>query len=166
MCPAKLEAAITPRTKAIIPIHLYGMPADMDGIKTIADRHGLPIIEDAPLAHGARYCGKRVGQFGQLACFSFYPSNNLGAYGKGGPGENDAAIAHRARRYTNTHRIRKVGYNYRMDSFQAAVLAITLTRLDAWKVERADRAAHHTELLNCSSYKLPPHFSDSEGVCA
>jgi dTDP-4-amino-4,6-dideoxygalactose transaminase len=79
MSPTKLEAAITPRTKAIIPIHLYGMPADMDGIKPIADRHGLPIIEDAAQAHGARYRGKRVGQFGEIACFSFYPSKNLGA---------------------------------------------------------------------------------------
>ena len=79
-----IERKITSRTKAIIVQHTYGIPADMDGIKTIADRHGLPIIEDAPLAHGARYCGKRVGLFGQLACFSFYPSKNLGAYGEGG----------------------------------------------------------------------------------
>jgi dTDP-4-amino-4,6-dideoxygalactose transaminase len=170
MCPAKLEAAITPRTKAIIPIHLYGMPADMDGIKTIADRHGLPIIEDAAQAHGARYRGKRVGQFGQLACFSFYPSKNLGAYGEGGAlVTNDAAIAHRARSLRDHAQNQKylhdeIGYNYRMDSFQAAVLAIKLKRLDAWNVARADRAACYTELLKGSLYKLPAQLSDSECV--
>ena len=170
MCPAKLEAAITPRTKAIIPIHLYGMPADMDSIKTIADRHGLPIIEDAAQAHGARYRGKRVGQFGQVACFSFYPSKNLGAYGEGGAlVTNDAAIAHRARSLRDHAQNQKylhdeVGYNYRMDSFQAAVLAIKLKRLDEWNVARADRAACYTELLKGSSYKLPAHPSDSECV--
>jgi len=138
----------------------------METIREIALRHRLTIIEDAAQAQGGAYRGNRAGNLGDAAAFSFYPSKNLGAYGKGGPGENDAAIAQSARRYTNTHRIRKVGYNYRMDSFPAAVLAITLTRLDAWNVARADRAAHHTELLKCSSYKLPPHFSDSEGVCA
>src|SRR5206468_707174 len=98
MCPAKLETAITRRTKAIIPIHLYGMPAEMDAINTIADRHGLPIIEDAAQAHGARYRGTRVGQFGLLASFSFYPSKNLGAYGEGGAlVTNEAAIAQRDR---------------------------------------------------------------------
>ena len=170
MCPAKLEAAITPRTKAIIPIHLYGMPADMDGIKTIADRHGLPIMEDAAQAHGARYRGKRVGQFGQVACFSFYPSKNLGAYGEGGAlVTNDATIAHRARSLRDHAQNQKylhdeIGYNYRMDSFQAAVLAIKLKRLDAWNAARADRAACYTELLKGSSYKLPAHLSDSECV--
>ena len=79
MCPTKLAAAITPRTRAIIPVHLYGMPAEMDRIEAIADQHGLPVIEDAAQAHGARYRGERVGQFGQIACFSFYPSKNLGA---------------------------------------------------------------------------------------
>ena len=96
--PDKLEAAITSRTKAIIPVHLYGMPAEMDRIMAIAERHGLPVIEDAAQAHGARYRGRRVGQFGQIACFSFYPSKNLGAYGEGGALiTNDASIAHRAR---------------------------------------------------------------------
>ena len=98
MDPAKLETAITPQTKAIIPVHLYGTPAEMNDIKAIADRHGLPIIEDAAQAHGARYRGKRVGQVGQIACFSFYPSKNLGAYGEGGALiTNDTSIAQRAR---------------------------------------------------------------------
>src|ERR1044072_3972942 len=94
--PDKLEAAITARTKAIIPVHLYGMPAEMDRIMAIAEQHGLPVIEDAAQAHGAKYQGKRVGQFGRIACFSFYPSKNLGAYGEGGALiTNDASIARR-----------------------------------------------------------------------
>jgi dTDP-4-amino-4,6-dideoxygalactose transaminase len=170
MCPTKLEAAITPRTKAIIPVHLYGTPAEMDRIKTIADRHGLLIIEDAAQAHGARYRGKRVGQFGKIACFSFYPSKNLGAYGEGGALiTNDGSIAQRARSLRDHAQSQKclhdeIGYNYRMDSFQAAVLAIKLKRLDAWNTARADRAAYYTELLKNSSYKLPKHLSDSESV--
>ena len=170
MCPANLEAAITPRTKAIIPVHLYGMPAEMDHIKLIAERHGLPIIEDAAQAHGARYRGKRVGQFGKIACFSFYPSKNLGAYGEGGAlVTNDASIAQRARSLRDHAQSQKylhdeIGYNYRMDSLQAAVLVIKLKRLDAWNAAHADRAAYYTELLANSSYKLPTHFSDSECV--
>ena len=170
MCPAKLEAAITPRTKAIIPVHLYGMPAEMDRIKAIADRHELPIIEDAAQAHGARYHGKRVGQFGQIACFSFYPSKNLGAYGEGGAlVTGDASIAQRARSLRDHAQSQKylhdeVGYNYRMDSFQAAVLAIKLKQLDAWNTARSDCAAYYTELLRNSTCKVPTHFSDSECV--
>lgn len=170
MCPAKLEAAVTPRTKAIVPVHLFGMPAEIDRIKAIADRHGLPVIEDAAQAHGARYRDKRVGQFGKIACFSFYPSKNLGAYGEGGAlVTNDASIAQRARSLRDHAQSQKylhdeIGYNYRMDSFQAAVLAIKLKRLDAWNAARVDRAAYYTELLANSSYRLPTHFSDSECV--
>jgi dTDP-4-amino-4,6-dideoxygalactose transaminase len=170
MCPTKLEAAITPRTKAIIPVHVYGMPADMGPIKSIADRHGIPIIEDAAQAHGARYRGKRVGQLGRIACFSFYPSKNLSAYGEGGAlVTNDTSIAQRARSLRDHAQSQKylhdeIGYNYRMDSFQAAVLAIKLKRLDTWNTARADRAAYYTELLKDSSYKLPTHPSDSECV--
>jgi dTDP-4-amino-4,6-dideoxygalactose transaminase len=170
MAPAELETAITPRTKAIIPVHLYGMPAEMDRIKEIADRHGIPIVEDAAQAHGARYHGKRVGQFGQLACFSFYPSKNLGAYGEGGAVvTNDAAFARRARSLRDHAQTQKylhdeIGYNYRMDSFQAAVLTIKLKHLDSWNVARADRAAYYNELLNDSTYELPTHFTDSECV--
>src|SRR5262249_16110769 len=98
MDPARLEAAITPRTKAIIPVHLYGMPAELDRITAIAEQYGLPVIEDAAQAHGAKYRGNRAGQFGQIACFSFYPSKNLGAYGEGGALiTNDQSIAQRAR---------------------------------------------------------------------
>ena len=170
MCPTKLEAAITPRTKAIVPVHLFGMPAEMDRIKAIADRHGLPVIEDAAQAHGARYRDKRVGQFGKIACFSFYPSKNLGAYGEGGAlVTNDASIAQRARSLRNHAQSQKylhaeIGYNYRMDSFQAAVLAIKLKRLDAWNRARMDCARYYAELLKDSSYKLPARPSDSECV--
>jgi len=146
------------------------MPAEIDRIKAIADRHGLPIIEDAAQAHGARYRGKRAGQFGQIACFSFYPSKNLGAYGEGGALiTNDPSIAQRARSLRDHAQSKKylhdeIGYNYRMDSFQAAVLAIKLKQLDAWNTARAERAAYYTELLKHSPYKLPTHFSDSECV--
>jgi dTDP-4-amino-4,6-dideoxygalactose transaminase len=168
--PDKLEAAITPRTKAIIPVHLYGMPAEMDRIMAIAERHGLPVIEDAAQAHGAKYRSRRVGQFGQIACFSFYPGKNLGAYGEGGALiTNDASIARRARSLRDHAQSQKylhdeIGYNYRMDSFQGAVLSIKLKHLDEWNTARIDRARQYTELLKNSSYKLPAHMSDSECV--
>jgi dTDP-4-amino-4,6-dideoxygalactose transaminase len=168
--PAKLEAAITSRTRAIIPVHLYGMAAEMDHIMAIADRHGIPVIEDAAQAHGAKYKNKRVGQFGQIACFSFYPSKNLGAYGEGGALiTNDASIAQRARSLRDHAQSQKylhdeIGYNYRMDSFQGAVLAVKLKYLDEWNKARMDCARQYTELLKASSYKLPAHMSDSECV--
>jgi len=168
--PGKLEAAITPRTKAIIPVHLYGMPAKMDRIMAIAERHGLPVIEDAAQAHGAKYRDKRVGQFGQIACFSFYPSKNLGAYGEGGALiTNDASLARRARSLRDHAQSQRyfhdeIGYNYRMDSFQAAVLSIKLKHLDDWNTARTERARYYTELLKHSSYKLPAHVSDSDCV--
>jgi dTDP-4-amino-4,6-dideoxygalactose transaminase len=170
MDPEKLEEAITPRTKAIIPVHLYGMPADMDRINAIAERHGLPVIEDAAQAHGAKHRGKRVGQFGTIACFSFYPGKNLGAYGEGGAlVTNDASMAQRARSLRDHAQSQKyfhdeIGYNYRMDSFQGAVLSIKLKYLDAWNAARIDRARYYTELLKGSTYKLPADVSDSECI--
>src|SRR5262249_45056746 len=151
--PGKLEAAITSRTKAIIPVHLYGMPAEMDRIMAIAERYGLPVIEDAAQAHGARYRGRRVGQFGQIACFSFYPSKNLGAYGEGGAlVTNDTRIAQRARSLRDHGQSQKylhdeIAYNYRMDSFQAAVLSIKLKHLDTWNTVRNERARYYWQLL-------------------
>ena len=170
MSPTKLEAAITPRTKAIIPVHLYGMPAEMDRINAIAVQHGIPIIEDAAQAHGARYRGKRVGQFGKIACFSFYPGKNLGAYGEGGAlTTNDTLIAQRARSLRDHAQSERyfhdeIGYNYRMDRFQTAVLAIKLKQLDSWNATRVARAACYAKLLKDSSYKLPTYFSDCECV--
>ena len=168
--PDKLEAAITSRTKVIVPVHLYGMPAEMDRIMAIAERHGLPVIEDAAQAHGAKYRNKHVGQFGQIACFSFYPGKNLGAYGEGGALiTNDASIAQRTRSLRDHAQSQKylhdeLGYNYRMDSFQGAVLGIKLKHLDDWNRARNDVAQLYTELLKDSSYKLPAHVSDSECV--
>jgi dTDP-4-amino-4,6-dideoxygalactose transaminase len=170
MNPAKLEAAITPRTKAIIPVHLYGMPADMDAICRIADNAGIPVVEDAAQAHGARYCGKRVGQFGKIACFSFYPGKNLGGYGEGGAlMTNDDKIAARAaslRDHAQTERYlhNEIGYNYRLDSLQGAVLSIKLRRLDAWNDRRRRHAASYAEYLSGSAYELPRTFPESECV--
>ena len=136
----------------------------------LAERHGVPVIEDAAQSHGATYRGKRVGQFGRIACFSFYPSKNLGAYGEGGAlVTNDASIAQRARSLRDHAQSQKylhdeIGYNYRMDSFQAAVLSIKLKHLDEWNAARIDRARQYTELLRESSYKLPAQMSDSESV--
>lgn len=170
MDPAKLEAAITPRTKAIMPVHLFGMPADMEPVLAIAQKHGIPVVEDAAQAHGARYRGQRVGGFGRLAAFSFYPGKNLGAYGEGGAlVTNDSALAARARALRE-HGARQryyhdeIGYNYRMDSFQAAVLGIKLKRLDAWTAARQERAARYTELLAGSNCRTPATFAGSECV--
>src|SRR6266542_790958 len=153
MDPDKLEAATSERTKVILPVHLFGQPADMEQILRIADRHGIPVIEDSAQAHGALYQGRRVGQFGVMGCFSFYPGKNLGAYGEGGAlVTNDDAFAARARslrehgssqRYYHD----EVGFNYRMEGIQGAVLGIKLGHLDAWTRERRRVARRYHELL-------------------
>lgn len=168
--PKKLEAAITPRTKAIIPVHLYGMPADMTGIGAVAAWHKIPVVEDAAQAHGARFKGQRVGGFGRIACFSFYPTKNLGAYGEGGAlVTDDETIAARARRLrvhaqSQPYRHDEVGYNYRMESFQAAILSIKLKHLDEWNTARRSIAKRYNELLAGTSYVLPTVPADSEPV--
>ncbi len=151
--PGKVEAAITPRTKAILPVHLYGQPADLAPILEIARRRGLKVIEDCAQAHGARYRGQRVGTFGDAACFSFYPGKNLGAYGDGGAVvTNDDAIADRVRLLRNhgqrdkyTHMVE--GYCHRLDNLQAAVLLVKLPRLDGWNAGRRRAAAAYDHLL-------------------
>src|SRR6266478_5032288 len=168
--PAKLEAAITPRTRAIVPVLLYGMPAAMSPILSIAAKHGIPVIEDAAQAHGATYQGKRIGQFGCSACFSFYPGKNLGAYGEGGAlVTNDEACAKRARSLRDhaqgqPYHHNEVGYNYRMDSFQGAVLRIKLKHLDDGNAARAAHARRYAELLAGSGVTVPAAFADSECV--
>ena len=147
MDPARLQAAMSPRTKAIMPVHLYGQPADMDPILEIAGRRGIPVIEDACQAHGAEYHGRRCGSIGRLGCFSFYPGKNLGAYGEGGAVvTNDAALASRVRllrawgeetRYQHDYR----GFNYRMDGIQGAVLGVKLRHLEQWTEARRSHAA-------------------------
>lgn len=151
--PNLVEAAITPRTKAIMPVHLYGMPADMDSINQIAARHGLAVIEDAAQAQGARYKGKRIGSLGTVACFSFYPGKNLGAYGDAGAiCTNDEALAARIRMLADHGRTDKyehklVGYNSRLDGLQAAILKVKLAHLDGWNAARRDQAAEYQRKL-------------------
>jgi len=170
MDPARLKAAITPRTKAILPVHLFGQPADMGPILEIADQRGIPVIEDAAQAHGARYRGRRVGQLGVIGCFSFYPGKNLGAYGEGGAMvTNDAQFAARARALRDHGQSRRyyhdeIGYNYRMDSFQAAVLDIKLKKLDEWNSARAEHACSYSSLLKDLPVKIPGYFEDSTPV--
>jgi dTDP-4-amino-4,6-dideoxygalactose transaminase len=168
--PAKLKKAITPRTKAILPVHLFGQPADMESILHIAGQHDIPVIEDAAQAHGAFYKGRRVGQLGAIACFSFYPGKNLGAYGEGGAlVTNDSRFAARARALRDHGQSQRyyhdeIGYNYRMDSFQAAVLNIKLVKLDEWNAARARHAGAYTELLKGAPVKAPTLFEDSTSV--
>lgn len=151
--PAQLEAAITPATRAIIPVHLYGQPADMDPILTIARQHDLKVIEDACQAHGARYKGRRTGSLGDAAAFSFYPSKNLGAYGDGGMiVTSDTHVADQARLLRNLgqpakyqHHIK--GYNHRLDTMQAAILCVKLPHLDEGNAARRAAAVVYNRLL-------------------
>lgn len=152
--PAKLEAAITPRTRAIIVVHLYGQCADMDAINTIASKHDIPVIEDAAQAHGATYKGGTTGQLGRLACFSFYPGKNLGGYGDGGAvATDDLALTERIRKLRNHGRRDKyvhdeVGYGERLDALQAAILGVKLPYLAGWNERRRHWASRYTELLS------------------
>lgn len=151
--PAAIEAAITPRTKAIMPVHLYGQPADMDAILAIGDRHGVQVIEDACQAHGARYHGRRAGSMGRWGAFSFYPGKNLGAYGDAGAlVTNDRDLAARLRMMRNYGQRHKydhafLAWNRRMDSLQAAVLRVKLSRLDGWNSARRQVASIYDEVL-------------------
>ena len=156
-----IEAAITPRTKAILPVHIYGQSADMDPIVEIARRHGLIVIEDACQAHGAEYKGQRVGSLGDLGCFSFYPGKNLGAYGEGG------MVVTKNQGYVDTIRILRdwgakskyhhivKGYNYRMEGIQGAILRVKLSHLESWTEARRTRAVRYDELLADAGVKTP-----------
>jgi dTDP-3-amino-3,4,6-trideoxy-alpha-D-glucose transaminase len=167
---AALEAAITPRTKAIMPVHLYGQPADLDAIEAVARRHDLPVVEDAAQAHGARYRGRRIGsRF--AAAFSFYPGKNLGALGDGGAVvTNDAELAAALRLHRNYgstvkyhHEIK--GTNSRLDELQAAVLRVKLAHLDAWNERRVAVADRYlTELAGLDGLTLPAVASWAEPV--
>ncbi|MFZ4649373.1 MAG: DegT/DnrJ/EryC1/StrS family aminotransferase [Rubrivivax sp.] len=157
MDPRALEAAITPRTRAILPVHLYGMTADMDPILAIARRHGLLVIEDAAQAHGAQYKGRPAGSLGDMACFSFYPGKNLGACGEGGMVvTNDEGWARRLRMLRDWgaeqkyHHVIK-GYNFRMEAIQGAVLRAKLRHLEAWTEARRRAAAGYDALLAASN---------------
>lgn len=149
----KIEAAINERTRAIIPVHLYGQSADLDPIFDIAERRGLSVIEDAAQAHGARYKGRRVGALGRAGCFSFYPGKNLGAYGEGGAVvTDDAEVARRVRLLRDhgseqKYRHEIVGYNFRLEGLQGAVLGVKLKHLDGWNALRRAHASRYAELL-------------------
>lgn len=170
MDPAQLEAAITPRTKAIIPVHLFGQPADMDPIMAIARNHNLVVIEDACQAHGSEYKGKRCGSIGELGCFSFYPGKNLGAYGEGGAVvTSDPDLARKIRllrawgeetRYEHKYR----AFNYRMDGVQGAILGVKLRYLEAWTEARRRNAAEYGRRLADTPVTLPRERRDARHV--
>ena len=163
--PALIEAAITPRTKVILPVHLYGQPADMDPIIAIARNHGLRVLEDGAQAHGARYKGQRVGAHGDAVAWSFYPGKNLGAMGDGGAvTTNDAQLADRIRVLRNYgSRVKYVnevqGYNSRLDPLQAAILRVKLAHLDGWNARRSAIAARYQHGLAGCGLTLP-HVPD------
>jgi dTDP-4-amino-4,6-dideoxygalactose transaminase len=161
MDPAKIESAITKKTKAILPVHLYGQAADMDPILAIAKKHGLRVVEDACQAHGARYKGRRVGSLGDVGCFSFYPGKNLGAYGEGGAiVTQDAEIAKTVRLYRDWGQPEKYkhvlrGYNFRLEGMQGAVLRVKLRHLDAWNQARATNATEYRKMLGETHLATP-----------
>ncbi len=160
-----LEEALTPRTKAIIPVHLYGQPADMDPIMEIARKLGLIVIEDACQAHGARYKGKRIGSIGHAAAFSFYPAKNLGGYGDGGAVlTQEREVADKLKKLRNYGQGEKYhhlmrGYNRRLDTLQAAVLRVKLRYLDAWNVARREHARLYSLLL-AETGVIPPEVPE------
>lgn len=167
--PAKIEQAITPRTKAIIPVHLYGQSADMEPIMAIARRHGLVVIEDACQAHGAEYRGQRVGSIGDIGCFSFYPGKNLGAYGEGGAVTSSNPELIRSIRMLRDwgaerkyHHVLK-GYNYRLEGIQGAVLRVKLPYLEDWTEARRAHAAFYNRHLS-PAYATPEVAPDRRHV--
>ena len=159
--PAAIEAAITPRTRALMPVHLYGQPADLEPILAIAKKHNLVVIEDAAQAHGAIYNGKRAGSWGHAAAFSFYPGKNLGAYGDGGLiTTDDAAIAEKIRYLRNYGQKVKyehviAGTNSRLDTMQAAILRVKLRYLDRWNAARNEHAKAYSSALSDGPFALP-----------
>ncbi|MEF3273254.1 MAG: DegT/DnrJ/EryC1/StrS family aminotransferase [Chloroflexus sp.] len=168
--PAHIEAAITPRTKAIIPVHLYGQPADMDPIMAIARKHGLVVIEDAAQAHGAEYRGRRVGSIGDLGCFSFYPGKNLGAYGEGGAvTTNNPELARTVRMLRDWGAERRYhhdlkGFNYRMEGVQGAILRVKMAYIEQWTELRRAAAARYDALLAPIGIHTPVALPDRRHV--
>lgn len=168
---SQIEAKITPRTVGIIPVHLYGQPADMDAIMAIAQKHGLWVIEDCAQAHLARYKGRYVGTFGQAATFSFYPGKNLGAMGDAGAVvSNDTSLSDRMAMFARHGGLKKgdhqiEGINSRLDGLQAAILSVKLRRLAAWTVSRRQKAARYDGLLKgISEVNTPAEVENREHV--
>src|SRR5438046_1594116 len=165
MDPAELESAITPKTIGIVPVHIYGTPADMDPIMEIARKHDLWVVEDAAQAHGAVYKGKKAGTIGTAGAFSFYPSKNLGAYGDGGAVvTDDSQLASKVRILKDHGQAKKyhsevLGFNSRLDAFQAAILKIKLPHLDEWNEKRRKVAAWYGDILKgIKELTLPKSF--------
>lgn len=167
MAADRIEGSITSKTKAILPVHLYGHPADMDSIMKLAQKHNLRVIEDACQAHGAIYRGRKAGTLGDVSCFSFYPTKNLGAYGDAGAiATNDDQLAEKLRMMRNYGQSEKyvhqfVGVNSRMDEIQAGVLRVKLQVLDTWNSQRRDIAEYYTKELSGLDIVLP---QSKEGV--
>lgn len=171
MNSAQLEQLVTQRTRAIVPVHLYGQPVDMNPVLSVARKHGLYVVEDAAQAHGARYQGRRVGSLGHMACFSFYPGKNLGAWGEAGAVVTSAPeLAQRLRRLRDHGQPRRyhhveLGYNYRMDAIQGAVLEVKLGHLDRWNARRAELAEGYRETLaDVPGLRLPACGEYAESV--
>jgi dTDP-4-amino-4,6-dideoxygalactose transaminase len=170
MDPSRLEAALTPRTRVVVPVHLYGLPADLDAILTLCTERGITVIEDAAQAHGARYRGRRIGGHGAAAAWSFYPGKNLGAFGDAGAvTTNDGAVAARLRLLRNygsavryVHEL--AGRNSRMDPIQAALLRVKLTHLDEWNGRRRRIAHRYLEALSDTGVTLPAELHGAEHV--
>jgi dTDP-4-amino-4,6-dideoxygalactose transaminase len=168
--PANIEAAITPRTKALLPVHLYGQVCDMDPILEIARKHGLVVIEDAAQAHGAEYKGRRAGSMGDLAGFSFYPGKNLGAYGEGGlVATSNEAYARTIRMLRDWGAERKYmhvlkGYNMRLEGLQGAILRVKLKHLERWTEARRAAAARYDQLFAGSGLATPHVRADARHV--
>jgi len=168
---SKIEAAITPKTKAIVAVHLYGQPADMDAIKAVADKHNLILVEDAAQAHLAEYKGKPIGTFGEISSFSFYPGKNLGAYGEGG-----AVITNNSNRYNYMKKLREhgqsqkyhhetLGHNYRMEGFQGAILGVKLPHLPKWTEARRNAAVlYNNKLSDVKEIILPKEMPYAKHV--
>ena len=167
---SEIEAAITPRTKAILPVHLYGQPADMDPILDIARRHDLRVIEDAAQAVGATYKGKKAGSLGDVACFSFYPSKNLGAAGDGGMVvTDDGEVADQIRKLrdhgrTSHYGHSMIGFTYRLDAMQAAILDVKLDYIDAWNKARRQHAATYNKRFSGMDVVTPQEKADRRAV--
>ncbi len=166
----QVEARITSRTKGILPVHLYGQPADMTPLLDIGQRHGIPVIEDASHAHGAGYRDRSAGSMGLFGCFSFYPGKNLGGAGEGGGVvTNDEGMADRLRSLrdhaqSERYHHKELGFNYRMDAIQGAVLGVKLRHLDSWISSRRALATAYRELLDGLPIQLPTESSDRKHV--
>ena len=168
--PAAVQQVVSPRSRAILPVHLYGRPAELDGLRTLAKNHGLVLIEDAAQAHGARYHGQRTGSMGVAGCFSFFPSKNLGALGDAGAVvTNDEALAERIRSLRDHGRSSKylhqeVGFGHRLDALHAAVLSAKLPHLDHNNIRRRQLAARYNDMLAGTDLVLPAADNGTESV--